>query len=893
MLYTGEFLNLHNQTVSVQITTGGSTAKAVVIGTDATGLWFADDPVTITSGVSSDTDHLLRHGAEIRLLARDFREDLFARSAREATVRISVGGTCLFSGFIEPQTYSQPYNELYDELTLNCIDALSALQYEPYGGTGADYAALRRAATTRDMWSILSSLLARVTTTLPAIWYDGSKTLTATGAANIFPQILISELLFLGDGENDVWTCEEVLDEMMRYLDLRILQQGQDFYIFSAGSLAGSATLTFRNIATGSTGTVTKTFPRTPKLMTSAMAADTDAQISIGEVFNRIELTCDTTPMDTLVENPLDESSLTSPYTARQLYLDDYSLCVAGMKEADAWQMMTDMMEGRPVQHDSARHSRWYLRVMDHPGWRFPGGSGVADMVEAYCRGNANQQKLPYELSRRIGAGLIAWGKEEVNVDGKDDTVTGRLSMNRALVINVPGNDYITEALAYPDAAALQAAAPVAVYEGNTSGGVFSPADDGTVNYIIFSGKITLNPVALVTLTNAGGGSSRAVVPGPEEGKSYYRVQHFWKAAIPTATPSIDTACGSSWPPKATSQIHTGAGYYSWPGLQPFTETGPRLLKYNFASAGDWTDTVSKLGVVACMLRIGGKCLVEEGYDGAVSRFKWKTFKERSACADDDEYYAQSFTIGINPKLGDYIIGTEFPIGNNITLDMGLDTEGMAVPIRRSDALSGAVRFEILGPVNLTWDNVTRRHPTWFRHTAWTTTTVPVLPSLSNIILSDFDIKLQSDNGRVDLLDPEDLVYVSDTDETFENVRDDLTFRLTSALTADEARELGVPVQMMLSTPVDATTGLGLTAIYDHTKGALVKPEKSYVDTLYNRLHLPRITLEQSLEDTAGNVSPFSRYELEALPGRIFWVQSIERNLRQGTARLTLRESWL
>ena len=50
---------------------------------------------------------------------------------------------------------------------------------------------------------------------------------------------------------------------------------------------------------------------------------------------------------------------------------------------------------------------------------------------------------------------------------------------------------------------------------------------------------------------------------------------------------------------------------------------------------------------------------------------------------------------------------------------MNLETEGTAIPITKDDALSGAVVFRILGPINLTWNDITRRHKTWFRHTKW------------------------------------------------------------------------------------------------------------------------------------------------------------------------------
>jgi hypothetical protein len=76
---------------------------------------------------------------------------------------------------------------------------------------------------------------------------------------------------------------------------------------------------------------------------------------------------------------------------------------------------------------------------------------------------------------------------------------------------------------------------------------------------------------------------------------------------------------------------------------------------------------------------------------------------------------------------------------------MNLETEGTAIPITKDDALSGAVVFRILGPINLTWNDITRRHKTWFRHTKWYNNTKFVLSHLENIIIKDFECKVYSD----------------------------------------------------------------------------------------------------------------------------------------------------
>ena len=55
--------------------------------------------------------------------------------------------------------------------------------------------------------------------------------------------------------------------------------------------------------------------------------------------------------------------------------------------------------------------------------------------------------------------------------------------------------------------------------------------------------------------------------------------------------------------------------------------------------------------------------------------------------------------MGIDPNKGDYILGQDFEIENNITFDMNLGSnKGFAIPIKKSDNLKGNIVFKILGP---------------------------------------------------------------------------------------------------------------------------------------------------------------------------------------------------
>lgn len=118
-----------------------------------------------------------------------------------------------------------------------------------------------------------------------------------------------------------------------------------------------------------------------------------------------------------------------------------------------------------------------------------------------------------------------------------------------------------------------------------------------------------------------------------------------------------------------------------------------------------------------------------------------------------------------------------------------------------------------------------------------------------------------------------------------------MEFKISSALTAAECRQLGVTNTVKLSTPLNTVTGDGVLSIYDSTRMEQAKPEQFYVDSYYNEYHKPRIQMEQNLKDIDGMISYFHHYRHPAL-NKSFYVVGIGRNLIEGSAHLMLKEIW-
>lgn len=891
MYIHGHFYNENDERISVLIVTRGDRSKELVIGGEE--LCFSEDPVETESQVNDTFDHLLLTQARIRLLCRNYIGEFFTSSCRDAIVNIYRGDVCMFAGYIEPMTLSQGYNEYMDEIELTCIDALCALQYSKYrniGALGVFYSVVKAESAQRRFAVIMNEILDGVTSGIDilggksiSVLYDGSKALDKDEEErnSIFEDLSINEMLFLGDDEDDVWQQDEVLEEMLKYLNLHIVQDGLTFYIYSWETVKGDKSICWHDLQTDDKTVM----ERKTVDITSNIAVGTDTKISVGEVYNEIRLTCDVTSIDGLIESPLDDDLLKSPYSNKQKYVTEYSSLGEGKTAEDAFREIIKKetsqggYEGRYVtDYDGATVTDWWIQVKRNSGWRFT-DVGSGDLLSKYCNENKNQQKLADVLSKQIGCCLLSWGKDKRDLTGRDNTMKGSVEMKNYLMVSVNGVDLMkrmtTGGVDEIDKELLKSS-PVALYEGSASGGVFSPSDDDTTNYIVISGKISMNPNMYLTDSFANiendNWTRQTVGYGEDadENRRFYTMR--WYDA---QTPS--------------SNVTEKEGQEQW--LKPMVENRPRRFQYNYSAIGDDGDKISKVGVLACQLIIGDKCVVEVGTEGHVSDLEWHPYHTLEELGGDvDKYYQQSFTIGIDPKIGDYLIGTDYEIQNNISDALNLDTKGTAIRIKRSDHVNGKVTFKILGPVNMIWNDITRRHKTWFRHTSWHENDYALLCFIESVMLEQFEVKIYSDNGLVNNTGDNDIVYISDTDESYVNKKDDIEFKINSALTSEECQMLDVTDGLKMSTPLNVRDGEGLKSIYDVNIGESVKAEQLYVNSYYKEYHAPRLEMTQKIEDKENGIVDLFCHYRHPYMGKTFFVEGISRNLEEGYAEMKLKE---
>lgn len=885
MYITGQFRGYNNALYTVHILSNNDKSVTKTIGED--GLYFGATPITIEQNNDDTFETIIRKSCTINLITKDYiGADLFAANSRNIKVNVYRGNNCIFAGYVEPNTFTQPFTSPLDEFSINCTDALSTLQYYNYNDvTIKNYESSKSSANVVTFKSIIDNMFDEIVNldiangTTGIIYYDMSKGINSGRTKTIFSDISMSELNMIGDDADDTWTDEETLNEILQYLNLHIIQQGLNYYIFDWNTIKKKRS-SWMNLATNAVTTYT---PSTVNLMSDMHSSD-DTSISIADVYNQIQVKCDLENQENVIESPLDSDSLTSYYSGKQLYMTEY---ISEGEGSSAHNAFKAMVKDQTTTYDGAKIVDWYVQNMVNKNWKFNTLTGTIENTFEYADGKyKNQWKTPkYLRDNQLTPAIFRMGSVEKKPKTTDNSPTSKIDMSDYLFISINGNENDTESSHSPTDNSIANHSPMIEYVGNSSGGVFSPTDDKTTNYLVFSGKLLFQPIQKETDTFAN------VLANIDKMQQIYGIPYYWHKTVP----SDNNGDGRYYTRKfytqeypsdnPTSYLTTGTSLHPWT-----KDKANHIYKYNYSANGDSTDKYTKLPVLECELIIGNKRLIETNIDEyGNSTFRWVTLgNEPTQYYDGTAYKVTTFTLGVNPKIGDYIIGDEYAIQNTISYTMNLDAEGTAIPISKSDNLSGAVIFRILGPVNNLWNDITRRHPTFFRHTKWYDNWHFLLSHMENIIIKDFECKVYSDGAGNEINEDNDLIYMSAETDRFINKKDDIEFKFITQLSSSECLEKGISAGVNLNATINATTNQPLATIYNATTNETAKPEEHYVDQYYTAYSAPKIIMETSLHNTS-DIDWRNIYYSKTLR-KNFFIQSIGYELREGTAQITFKE---
>lgn len=832
----GTYKNINDDIISVDIISNKGDRVIEIGGSNAT-THFSDDPIQIKSSVDDTFKTIIKSKCSIKLITKEFLgTELFASNARDIKVTIKKNSECIFAGFVVPCTYSQPYANEYESFTINCVDKLSTINNYNYNNITPDnYRDNKIHAANVSFASIIISILNKATVDHGLsgnIYYDNSRSIEDSTTSSFFTNLFANTVLFYGNEEDDIWSQDEVLDEILKYCTLNIKQVGSDFYIFDYNTIKLKNSVKWTNLINSSSKTVTIT----DKSLSVNDYSSSDTTVSIDDVFNRIQLKCEIEGIDELITSPLEDDSISSPYTNKNKYMTEY----------------LQSKDNSVVSEKDRKINTWYYQYYSNNDWKlkFLQDTTVRDvdtLVQHDSNGTAiNQNQIARTSSQYDLFPMICKFGKVKESDASDNSVSNKISMERYMVIRVNGTSPTEDNFSAASAATIakwnnivDKTGGIIQYNAAGSGSSLTPIDDSVTNYIVFKGTIALQPAIPKTLVNNNGQ---------------------WIIDYPMVKCLYNN--NATYPKDEGTQIEVLSSQI----LVPFLDYDEMKKSYQ-EYYGSWfyyrdeddTDTISKIPILVCELKIGDKYCVET----SESVFEWLTADE-AASRDLNT----TFALGIDPKLEDYLLETEFDI--QTTKMANVDEDGTGIPIRKSDNLSGNISFKILSPSYTGWVQQIRRHPTAFRHTKWWTTNLPLMEFVETIFIKDFSCTIVSDDGGVNNFGDKDLIYMSNENIEYIKTKDDIKFQLNTQLNTTECLEKGVKNQINISS-VFTSEEVPIRTIKDHNLNVEGKAEEVYINHYYDEYSQPKLLYETELH--LNNNNCWNRYTENHLGKTFFPIE--------------------
>lgn len=950
----GTFKDLNENTIEVEFRSNTGDTEIIIGNTDDSDVFFSgDEPVVISFEAEDLFNTVIMKECSINLISKIYLGDkIYAGNSEDIRVKVFKNNSLIFSGFVEPCSYTQPWAHQYESFTVNCIDYLGTLKYK----YPTDYVSYESLLNDANIYSFKQYLNTIMLNNFGSVMYDNSKKI---GDNSAFDLCGISLNVFLSDGEDDVFSFESILKEILQYLNLHIIQEGENFYIFDWKTLENNSAewvALYGDLHTVSLSNIP---------ITTNMYSSDETNISMSDIYNQIQVKCNLENVDDIVSSPLDSEMINWKYDSRQMYMTEY-WSVFNENEPSNWNTDADSVKafkaivtspmtetynsidpGEGINYENWYIRDWYVKMLYNPKWTLTyKNQNIEELMEKDGNNNyINQHKIMKLLRQeRFFPALLEMSKLSAPLSVSNFKRNGQQTRENFMVISINGNYDNSEEESTNIDNANRLASGNGLLSFNGESGSFSPNSSDDTNYILFQGKLAFAPIiknsgfgAWSHMTTLGGGGQH---PNPQTshrwvnflGNSADNTFEAIKAAAvgyeplppdtnPNRTIIYDnttfhgTTAGGEGIPQIdgntvpytdsstcfyvkqfwTSEYSNGAPQpaNTEQFMYPFVEIKEyQQYPYSYSREGKLTSMYDKVPILECEMKIGDKYLVENTYNRSNQKplYEWLTIDECPYLKDDNgidtSVKKNTFTIGIDPNIGDPIIGKEYELAS--TIDGKLTDEnqtGTAIPISFEDALSGPVSFKIKGIVNLTWDGVTIRNPELFEHTAWGYNYENVLSQCSAIWIKNFNVKFIPGNKGVEAKNQEkDLVYISDEQDRYIKKKDDIEFKINTMPDVETTTSLGISSNVSYTNVINTSTNQAISDITDSENTDIA--EKLYVNQYWNYYNSPKIILETDIHNN--DYSIFNTFTVNGF-GKML-TTGMTLNIKEDTVHVITRQ---
>ena len=284
MKYIGEFTNCDGEDIEVLIITKNddSTTKTITL---------SGEPVEISSKESDSIFEPVK-GCEciIKLLSRSYYFDMYSPTTTGVKVEVTnkKTGKTLFKGFVTPNIYDQDFVGL-DEIEINCISSLSALEYMKYPKDNLEI---------KTFYEIISMVLNKVN--INQFYFPATLHLTET-RDDMITKISLSELNFIDDDdEKSPWTLKEAIEELCRYLGITMTMINGDVWFIDYDYISKHSNVSYYLYNTDNENYTLQNIS-SELILNKDNFRNADMTLSLDQTFGEINVSANSYPVEEII----------------------------------------------------------------------------------------------------------------------------------------------------------------------------------------------------------------------------------------------------------------------------------------------------------------------------------------------------------------------------------------------------------------------------------------------------------------------------------------------------------------------------------------------------------------------------------------------------------------
>ena len=420
--YKGYFTDLDGHLYRVEIEKSGSTGDytevAMAYNEPFIATWESDENPFAPSRKST---------AKMKFIHTSYMDDSFPNNATETSVRLieDSTGNVKWQGFLKPNVYDMGFENENEELSLDASDAIAALQYRQY--KSINYNSNWDGSGMATVYDILKNIFKDLGIT-KIYWAQDKR--DADGNFLYPTDIVISEKNFYSSDNNQPWKCDEVLDEICKYIGVTAMQVEDAIYLIDFSEYKTHSLLSFMiyDLSDNSTTSLIQGIEGNADTPEAYMLNGAD--ISFSPAYNKATVKASLYTPDNVLPDMFSNDENDVIYR-----LGDSSKIIQAKRPTNPFKYTNKKGEEKTDSDDAT--FAFPIKLLDCKGWESWYYSANTDGSFSYKVLSENEYNSESAVTQYIGGTII--DRAQVKASHKYYDVAGTPDFDRALFLRTDG----------------------------------------------------------------------------------------------------------------------------------------------------------------------------------------------------------------------------------------------------------------------------------------------------------------------------------------------------------------------------------------------------------------------------------------------------------------------